>query len=225
MDTLVRGTLLRSTEAFTTASGIEFVGEVQFTVADGSVFDLSIRSYRLLKKTEEIKYLPTHIGDSYCLINVDLADCELYSNVRYPFAVIQGIDFSGLFNPVLRAAASTYLHSVISGDQTVPDNDIIQDIVSSYETVKERVTKLDVLSLTAEQREYLGFGTFDIETEKTPNTLIPFWIYPMLPKGLPVESIEHETNVTGGDIDLDVRNGCLAWRLTIWDTPEESPTT
>jgi rRNA maturation endonuclease Nob1 len=84
----------------------------------------------------------------------------------------------------------------------------------SEEDVKEEISCLQ----SALEKGHLTKEEFDKKVSKEKNTLglrlIPLYIYPSLPIGITLTSINGEERVfDGSNIDTDIRFGCLAWGI------------
>lgn len=88
----------------------------------------------------------------------------------------------------------------------------------SYKKIKEKYTNIkeelkdivgDITALSLEELKELGFSKWSEESELQ---LIPLWAFDLIPDGTELESISGNKAVKGkGEIDLDVRFGCIAW--------------
>ena len=80
----------------------------------------------------------------------------------------------------------------------------------------EKIGKVNIAELTAEQMDDLGFGRW---SEENPMRLIPLWLYPFLPDEIETECIDGKKSVLKkADMDNDHRFGCLAYG--IWPNAE-----
>lgn len=82
----------------------------------------------------------------------------------------------------------------------------------------EKIGKVNIAELTADQMDDLGFERW---SEENPMRLIPLWLYPFLPDEIEAECIDGKKSVHKKvDMDNDHRFGCLAYG--IWPNAELS---
>jgi hypothetical protein len=71
-----------------------------------------------------------------------------------------------------------------------------------------RFTRDEILSLSDDDLMNLGFRLWD---EKTGIFLIPLWFWNYIAPGEEMTSIDGTTALSGAEIDMDVRGGCIAY--------------
>ena len=75
----------------------------------------------------------------------------------------------------------------------------------------EKIGKVNIAELTADQMDDLGFGRW---SKENPMRLIPLWLYPFLPDEIEIECIDGEkTRLKKSEMDTDHRYGMLAYGI------------
>jgi hypothetical protein len=124
---------------------------------------------------------------------------------------IQGVDITSFMTYILN-----HTREVIEYDWGLDySKKVITDVMNrAYEDLR----KIDFTQLTMDEAITLGFRQFNSDDENF--LLVPLWLYPALPDGIHLRSINNEEVIKGvNDIDNDNRYGLLAYGITI--TPPE----
>ena len=103
--------------------------------------------------------------------------------------------------------AESYLHSK-NPEHTHKD---IQEACKKFYDSLRKTTKIDWENMDLQTAKELRFARWD---EDSDLSLIPIWLYPMIPNDLELTSIGGRKAFVK-DIDTDIRYGVLAWGIYI----------